>query len=159
MNLNIVSIGQLKNKPLLEIQNDYTQRIIKLGKTIGINKLQIKEGPLSKKNLPEERKLEEGKFLKKNIVTDKYNIFLDETGEQINSIEIAQLLSNSLLNFSEVVFFIGGPDGFKKNILSKSNKVISLGKVTWPHMLIRVMLLEQLYRSITIIKKHPYHRN
>ena len=46
MNLNIVSIGQLKNKPLLEIQNDYTQRIIKLGKTIGINKLQIKEGTL-----------------------------------------------------------------------------------------------------------------
>ena len=98
-------------------------------------------------------------FLEKNLETDKYNIFLDETGEQFNSIEIAELLSNKLLDFTEIVFFIGGPDGFKKNILSKSNKVISLGKVTWPHMLIRVMLLEQLYRGITIIKKHPYHRN
>ena len=126
MNLNIVSIGQLKNKPLLEIQNDYTQRIIKLGKTIGINKLQIKEGPLSKKNLPEERKFEEGKFLKKNIVTDKYNIFLDETGEQINSIEIAQLLSNSLLNFSEVVFLLEVLMDLKKTFLASQIKLFLL---------------------------------
>ncbi len=58
-----------------------------------------------------------------------------------------------------MVFFIGGPDGFKRNLIEKSNQSISLGKVTWPHMLLRVMLVEQLYRGITIIKNHPYHRN
>lgn len=58
-----------------------------------------------------------------------------------------------------MVFFIGGPDGFKKEILSQSDKVISFGRVTWPHMLLRIMLLEQLYRAVTIIKNHPYHRN
>ena len=58
-----------------------------------------------------------------------------------------------------MVFFIGGPDGFKTNLIKKSNQNISLGKVTWPHMLLRVMLVEQLYRGITIIKNHPYHRN
>jgi 23S rRNA (pseudouridine1915-N3)-methyltransferase len=159
MDLNIISIGRLKNNPLLEIQSDYKKRIIKLGKTIGINNLKINEGSVSKKNSPTDRKAEESKFLEKNLKKDNYNIFLDETGGSISSIEIAGLLSNKLLDYKEMVFFIGGPDGFKKNLIEKSNQSISLGKVTWPHMLLRVMLVEQLYRGITIIKNHPYHRN
>ena len=159
MDLNIVSIGRLKNNPLLEIQSDYKKRIIKLGKTIGINNLKINEGSVSKKNSPTDRREEESKFLEKNLKKDNYNIFLDETGGSISSIEIAELLSNKLLDYKEMVFFIGGPDGFKTNLIEKSNQSISLGKVTWPHMLLRVMLVEQLYRGITIIKNHPYHRN
>ena len=159
MDLNIVSIGRLKNNPLLEIQSDYKKRIIKLGKTIGINNLKIDEGSVSKKNSPTDRREEESKYLEKNLKKDNYNIFLDEAGGSISSIEIAELLSNKLLDYKEMVFFIGGPDGFKTNLIKKSNQNISLGKVTWPHMLLRVMLVEQLYRGITIIKNHPYHRN
>ena len=96
MDLNIVSIGRLKNNPLLEIQTDYKKRIIKLGKTIGINNLKINEGSVSKKNSPTDRREEESKFLEKNLKKDNYNIFLDEAGGSISSIEIAELLSNKL---------------------------------------------------------------
>jgi 23S rRNA (pseudouridine1915-N3)-methyltransferase len=159
MNLGIISIGKLKNSPLLELQNDYKKRILKLGKNIGINNLQIKEGLISKKNSIDARKIEESEFFEKNLSKESYNIFLDETGDQCNSFEVSELLSNKLMDSPEMVFFIGGPDGFKKEILSQSDKVISFGRVTWPHMLLRIMLLEQLYRAVTIIKNHPYHRN
>lgn len=159
MDLGIISIGKLKSGPLQELQNDYKKRILKLGKNIGINDLQIKEGFISKKKLVNERKVEEGQFFEKNLNGENYNIFLDEAGDQFNSLEISHLLSNKLQDSRKIDFFIGGPDGFEKETLNHSDKLISFGKVTWPHMLLRVMLLEQLYRGITIIKNHPYHRN
>jgi|TARA_B100001093_G_scaffold147339_1_gene140079 23S rRNA (pseudouridine1915-N3)-methyltransferase len=159
MDLGIISIGKLKNGPLQELQNDYKKRILKLGKNIGINDLQIKEGLISKKKSADERKEEEGQFFEKNLNRESYNIILDETGEQINSLNISDLISNKLQDSRKIDFFIGGPDGFEKELLNQSDKLISFGKVTWPHMLLRVMLLEQLYRGITIIKNHPYHRN
>ena len=158
MDLAIISIGQLKNNPLLKIQDDYKKRITNLGRGVGINNLVIKEGLVSKKSTVKERKSEEAKFLKKNILRKDYNIFLDETGDEISSLGIAKFFSEKSLDYSKIVFCIGGPDGFEKNILGQSNKIISFGKVTWPHMLIRIMLLEQIYRSITILKNHPYHR-
>ena len=159
MDLGIISIGKLKNGPLQELQNDYKKRILKLGKNIGINDFQIKEGLISKKKSVDERKEEEGQFFEKNLNRESYNIILDETGEQINSLNISDLISNKLQDSRKIDFFIGGPDGFEKELLNQSDKLISFGKVTWPHMLLRVMLLEQLYRGITIIKNHPYHRN
>ena len=113
MELKIISLGQLKNNPILEIQKDYQKRILNLSKSVGFKKLLIKELPISKNS-----------FDGKNLI-----------------------------------FFIGGPDGFNKDILKAANKIISFGKVTWPHKLVRIMLLEQLYRGITILKNHPYHRN
>ena len=85
MDLGIISIGKLKSGPLQELQNDYKKRILKLGKNIGINDLQIKEGFISKKKLVNERKVEEGQFFEKNLNGENYNIFLDETGDKINS--------------------------------------------------------------------------
>ena len=67
MDLGIISIGKLKSGPLQELQNDYKKRILKLGKNIGINDLQIKEGFISKKKLVNERKVEEGQFFEKNL--------------------------------------------------------------------------------------------
>ena len=98
MNLGIISIGKLKNSPLLELQNDYKKRILKLGKNIGINNLQIKEGLISKKNSIDARKIEEGEFFEKNLSKESYNIFLDETGDQCNSFEVSELLSNKLMD-------------------------------------------------------------
>ena len=159
MKLKVISIGQLKNNPILEIQKDYESRILNLSKSVGIKNLEIKELPVSKKSSIKERQKEEAKIISQHIKQDNLNVFLDDKGENINSVDISQIISKSSFNGKDLVFFIGGPDGFDEKIIKVANKIISFGRVTWPHKLIRIMLLEQLYRGITIINNHPYHRN
>jgi 23S rRNA (pseudouridine1915-N3)-methyltransferase len=159
MNLKVISIGQLKNNPILEIQKDYESRILNLSKSVGINNLEIKELPISKKSSIKERQKEEAKIISQHINKDNLNLFLDGKGENINSVDISQIISKSSFDGKDLVFFIGGPDGFDEKIIKVANKIISFGRVTWPHKLIRIMLLEQLYRGITILNNHPYHRN
>ena len=159
MKLKVISVGQLKNNPILEIQRDYESRILSLSKSVGIKNLEIKELPISKKSSIKERQKEEAKIIFQYIKQDNFNIFLDGKGENINSVEVSQIISKSSFDGKDLVFFIGGPDGFDEKIIKVENKIISFGKVTWPHKLIRIMLLEQLYRGITILNNHPYHRN
>ena len=159
MKLKIISIGQLKNNPILEIQKDYESRILNLSKSVGIKNLEIKELPISKKSSIKERQKEEAKIISQHIKQDNLNVFLDGKGENINSVDISQIISKSSFDGKDLVFFIGGPDGFDEKIIKVANKIISFGRVTWPHKLIRIMLLEQLYRGITILNNHPYHRN
>ena len=159
MKLKVISIGQLKNNPILEIQKDYESRILNLSKSVGIKNLEIKELPISKKSSIKERQKEEEKIISQHIKQDNLNVFLDGKGENINSVDISQIISESSFNGKDLVFLIGGPDGFDEKIIKVANKIISFGRVTWPHKLIRIMLLEQLYRGITILNNHPYHRN
>lgn len=159
MKLKVISIGHLKNNPILEIQKDYESRILNLSKSVGIKNLEIKELPISKKSSIKERQKEEAKIISQHIKQDNLNVFLDGKGENINSVDISQIISDSSFNGKDLVFFIGGPDGFDEKIIKVANKIISFGRVTWPHKLIRIMLLEQLYRGITILNNHPYHRN
>ena len=159
MKLKVISIGQLKNNPILEIQKDYESRILNLSKSVGIKNLEIKELPISKKSSIKERQKEEEKIISQHIKQDNLNVFLDGKGENINSVDISQIISESSFNGKDLVFFIGGPDGFDEKIIKVANKIISFGRVTWPHKLIRIMLLEQVYRGITILNNHPYHRN
>ena len=159
MKLKVISIGQLKNNPILELQRDYESRILNLIKSVGIKNLEIKELPISKKSSIKERQEEEAKIISQHIKQDNLNVFLDGKGENINSVDISQIISKSSFNGKDLVFFIGGPDGFDEKIIKVSNKIISFGRVTWPHKLLRIMLLEQLYRGITILNNHPYHRN
>ena len=159
MKLKVISIGQLKNNPILEMQKDYESRILNLSKSVGINNLEIKELPISKKSSIKERQKEEAKIISQHINKDNLNLFLDGKGENINSVDISQIISKSSFDGKDLLFFIGGPDGFDEKIINAANKIISFGRVTWPHKLIRIMLLEQLYRGITILNNHPYHRN
>ena len=159
MKLKVISIGQLKNNPILEIQRDYESRILNLSKSVGIKNLEIKELPISKKSSIKERQKEEAKIISQHIKQNNLNVFLDGKGENINSVEVSQIISKSSFDGKDLVFFIGGPDGFDEKIIKVANKIVSFGRVTWPHKLIRIMLLEQLYRGITILNNHPYHRN
>ena len=159
MKLKVISIGQLKNNPILEIQRDYESRILSLSKSVGIKNLEIKELPISKKSSIKERQKEEAKIISQHIKQNNLNVFLDGKGENINSVEVSQIISKSSFDGKDLVFFIGGPDGFDEKIIKVANKIVSFGRVTWPHKLIRIMLLEQLYRGITILNNHPYHRN
>jgi 23S rRNA (pseudouridine1915-N3)-methyltransferase len=86
-------------------------------------------------------------------------ILLDETGEQMGSLELAKLLENWRDNgVRETRFLLGAAEGFAPEEREEADKVIAFGRATWPHMLARVMLTEQLWRAVSIIAGHPYHR-
>ncbi|MCL4169023.1 UNVERIFIED_CONTAM: hypothetical protein GTU68_054552, partial [Idotea baltica] len=86
-------------------------------------------------------------------------IALDERGKDISSQDFANILQDGLNNsVPQIAFAIGGADGHSKELRQNASKIISFGKLTWPHQIARVMLSEQIYRGITIISGHPYHR-
>jgi 23S rRNA (pseudouridine1915-N3)-methyltransferase len=84
---------------------------------------------------------------------------LDSRGAQLSSEAFAKLIATSCENGqSDIAFLIGGAEGLTKPLLARANKVLSLGAMTWPHLLVRTLLAEQLYRAQTILSGHPYHR-
>lgn len=102
---------------------------------------------------------DEAKFLTQNIPHGAKVIVLDERGENIKSTELASKIANWQLNgVSELCFLIGGADGHLPSTRDRADLVLSFGKLTLPHMLMRVVLTEQIYRLQTIIAGHPYHR-
>lgn len=145
MKATILAIGKCKHgSPEAGIITEYTKRS-------GWD-LQIKEKDNS---TPED----EAKFLQSNIPHGAKVVVLDERGVNISSVELAQKVENWLNNgCSEICFLIGGADGHLQSTRDKADLILSFGKLTLPHMLMRAVLAEQIYRIQTIINHHPYHR-
>ena len=160
MKINILSIGRSNVKsPEYILTKDYINKINLIGKNIGflcdLLELEIRNKKSKHENIKDESKLLEAK-----ISNDDYIICLDENGNSFNSREFAMLLSTAQNNsYKECKFIIGGANGLDSSLKSKANKIICFGKMTWPHMLARVMLSEQLYRAMTIMTNHPYHKD
>lgn len=103
--------------------------------------------------------VDEAKFLVSAIPTGAKVVVLDERGENMKSLELAAKVENWMLNgCSDICFLIGGADGHLPSTRERADLVLSFGKLTLPHMLMRVVLTEQIYRIQTIINHHPYHR-
>lgn len=145
MRVTIIAIGKCKSKsPEAQIIEEYVKRS-------GWDVL-IKE----KDNASQE---EEAKFLQASIPQGAKVIVLDERGENLKSLELAKKIENWQINgTSEVCFLIGGADGHLQSTRDKADLILSFGKLTLPHMLMRAVLAEQIYRIQTIISHHPYHR-
>ena len=92
------------------------------------------------------------------VKKDSLKIALDQNGEKLSSEKLAKNLDIWQQNYSNLYFFIGGPDGLSQNIKSKADYIISLSDLTFPHQFVKIILSEQLYRSICIMRHHPYHR-
>lgn len=104
------------------------------------------------------REVEE-KALMDALPPSSFLITLDERGENLKSEEFASLLNDIQLHHQgKVTFVIGGADGLQDTIKTSAQKSLSFGRMTWPHLLVRVMLMEQIYRAQQILKHHPYHR-
>ena len=102
---------------------------------------------------------EEGKLVAASLPAKAFNVVLDERGKALSSEAFADLLRRQLDGGTQdMAFLIGGPDGHAPAIRNGACLVMGFGPMTWPHRLVRVMLLEQLYRALTIIAGHPYHR-
>ena len=145
MKVTILAIGKCKAKsPEAEIIAEYVKRCFW--------KVTVKEQDNSTQE-------QEAKFLQEHIPAGAKVIVLDERGENLKSLELAEKIRNWQLNgISEVCFLIGGADGHLPSTRDKADLLLSFGRLTLPHMLMRAVLSEQIYRLEKIIEGHPYHR-
>ena len=149
MNFSIIAVGQLKKGPEKDLIDYYLKQTSPKIRVIEID---------GRKNTHVEQWQ---KSLLDHINPNHVNIFMDETGTSMSSRDLTKTLEQkSQTQSSTINFFIGGADGFDKNFLKEHASIIlSLGKMTMPHMLARIVLVEQLYRVQKIMDNHPYHRD
>ena len=153
MKISIISIGKFENSPQKAVFENYAKRLKW--------KIELKEYDLknSKSLSIDKVKEEEGKIILKSLKPSSKIIALDERGKQFSSISFANIISDfALKGESDITFIIGGANGLSKEVLEKSHLKISFGLMTFPHLMVRSILIEQLYRAQTIISGHPYHR-
>jgi len=151
MKIIITAIGKLKDENIKALISEYKKRLPW--------KIEIIELESSKSKNPESTKLEEEKLLLAKIPAGFYKIALDERGKLLSSEEFAQTIAKiSTMQTGKFAFMIGGADGLSENVRKTADLIISLGKMTFPHMLARLLLIEQLYRSFTIIEGKSYHK-
>ena len=159
MRLHVAAIGKLKSGPEKMLAHDYASRIEAMGRKAGINSLKISDFAESQAQTSAQRMTEEAGILWSALPQSAHVIALDERGPSLSSeafaARIAKLAGQGT---SDLAFLIGGADGHDPNSRKKANELISFGAMTWPHRLVRIMLLEQIYRSVTILVNHPYHR-
>ena len=150
--LNIVAVGKLKEKFWVEAIAEYKKRLSKYAE---LNVIECPEGN-DEGNAQRLQKQEESGILKK---IKGYCVLLAREGDIIKSEDIASLIEKeSTLGNSEFTFVIGGSRGVSEEVKKRADKLISFGRVTYPHQLMRVILSEQLYRAMTIINKTNYHK-
>lgn len=156
MRIVIAAIGRgRRDAPETTLTNEYAQRVAGLGASIGIGPLEVRE----LEDRPAARKQREGELLLAQISNGAVAVALDGTGRSFTSEAFAGWLSARRdEGCREIVFLIGGADGLAENVRKQANLQLSLGAMTWPHMLARAMLSEQIYRAVTILANHPYHR-
>lgn len=158
MNINIICLGKLKEKYLLDGVNEYLKRISKYSniKIIELPDEAIPENA-SSKEIENIQKIEAEK-IKKNIKSQDYNITLDLTGKQLSSEEFASKIEDiTIKGFSTINFIIGGTTGLSRELVTNSNFVFSFSKLTFPHQLIRLFLTEQIFRAFKILNNEKYH--
>ena len=159
MRLVIVAIGRLKQGPERELIERYRKRFDDAGRKLGFRGLEIVELAESRARDASGRLAEEAAAISAAIPEKSVVVLLDERGENIGSIDLADRLGRWRdRSIASTIFVIGGADGLSPDLRSKEWLRIAFGAATWPHQLVRIMLLEQLYRAATILAGHPYHR-
>ena len=154
MKVRVVAVGRLRSGPEATLISDYVTRFDRTGRALGIGPLDIREVEAKKGGLSGEASM-----IEKASAGTALVVALDERGETLTSPEFAYKLAGWRdLGHSEVCFIIGGADGIAPELRAKAQFKLSFGQMVWPHMLIRVMLTEQLYRAASILAGAPYHR-
>ncbi|HXP74922.1 MAG TPA: 23S rRNA (pseudouridine(1915)-N(3))-methyltransferase RlmH [Stellaceae bacterium] len=151
MRLLIAAVGRLKTGPLADLQSEYVKRLSE--------PIEIKEVEERRSLSPAERKVREGQLLLAALPEGALVIALDERGKSLASAGFAERLQRwRVEGVKALAFVIGGADGLAQPVVQRAGFTLSLGAMTWPHLLARILLLEQLYRAQQILAGHPYHR-
>ena len=159
MRLLVVSIGRLKQGPERELAERYRERFEDIGRRLGFRGLEIYEISESRARDAATRIAEEAAAISAAIPEKSVLVALDERGKSIDSVTFARELGRWRDDgIADTIFTIGGADGLSPDLQRRANLRIAFGSATWPHQMVRVMLLEQIYRAATILSGHPYHR-
>jgi 23S rRNA (pseudouridine1915-N3)-methyltransferase len=159
MRIIVAAIGRLKAGSETELAERYRKRAEQTGRNLGWKSVEIVEIRESKADDAQKRMLEESIALA-NVIPDRaVVVLLDERGDNPGSAKFAEQLAKwRAADVPALVFIIGGADGLAASLRDKAKMKLAFGAATWPHQLVRAMLLEQLYRAATILTGHPYHR-
>ena len=159
MRVVVIAIGRLKQGPERELADRYRERFDDIGRKLGFRGLDIHEISESRARDPATRMNEEAAAMIAAMPERSTLVVLDERGDNIESTAFARLLGRWRdEQVANGVFAIGGADGLSPELRRKAQLRMAFGAATWPHQMVRVMLLEQIYRAATILSGHPYHR-
>ncbi|MBQ5607141.1 MAG: 23S rRNA (pseudouridine(1915)-N(3))-methyltransferase RlmH [Bacteroidaceae bacterium] len=150
----LILVGKTTSKVFNTGINDYVERI---SHYMPFDIITIPELKNTKSITEEQQKEKEGELILKHIQPGDILVLLDEHGKEFRSIELANWLERKQQTCRRLVFVIGGPYGFSKEVYDKANEKISLSKMTFSHQMMRLIFTEQIYRACTIIKGEPYH--
>jgi len=150
LKVEIIAVGRVRNGPYYDLISDYSKR---LRWSLKIHEIEARSSD------PKQAQSEESARILKLIDKHAITIVLDERGQGLRSLDFAKTIEN-FTNSGErhIQFILGGADGLTDKVRDNATMLLSFGQQTWPHLLARVMLLEQIYRAQQILAGHPYHR-
>ncbi len=155
MKIALLQTGKTTEKYVSEGVETYKGRIMRYA---GFEIITIPELKETRNMPPDEQKKKEGKKISGSLKKDDYVVVLDEHGKELRTLDFARWLERSaLIPKRRIVFITGGPWGVSDEILERADFKLSLSKMTFPHQLVRLLFIEQLYRALTIIRGEPYH--
>lgn len=150
MKVTIIAVGKMKDAAQKALYDDYAKRMSPAPQLVEIAHA---VGGV------DEIKSKEGKEILRRIDDNAFVVVLDERGKNASSVDIAEHLQNAMnAGKSHIQAILGGAEGLDDSIRQRADLMLAFGRMTWPHMLARIMVLEQLYRAKQIIAGHPYHR-
>ena len=159
MRLALIGVGRMKSGPERDLAERYLTRLAASARAAGLTGIDLREIDESKARRPEDRKVEEAKAIRAALPAGALAIALDERGEAVTSEAFAARIGKARDGGAPVfALIIGGPDGLDLDLRRSCAGTLALGAMTWPHQLVRILAAEQLYRAVTILTGHPYHR-
>ena len=156
MRARLIAVGTRPPSWVREAYDDYTRR---LGARLKLTLLEVEPGPRSAGQSPRKAIETEARKLLTALRPEEWVVALDERGTQMSTRELADWLDGRMREGRDLAFLIGGPDGFAAEVLERSDMSLALSRLTLPHALVRVLLAEQIYRAVSILSHHPYHRD
>jgi len=160
MRIALICVGRLKAGPERELFERYFKRLAERARAIGIAGVDLREIGESPARRAEDRRGDEAATILAAVPAGAVVVALDERGSSLTSEDWAADIGRARdASRSVYAVVVGGPDGLEPSLREKADRVIGFGAMTWPHQLVRVMVSEQLYRSVSILSGHPYHRS
>ena len=159
MRLHVIAVGFARGAREAALAEDYVGRAVQLGKRMGISAISCQEVAVSKERDIKKRMADEAERLARRVPDGAHVILLDAKGKGMTSEDFAEMLAALRdAGTRDLAFIIGGPDGLAALPGKRAGRSLAFGPQTWPHLLVRAMLSEQIYRALTILAGHPYHR-
>jgi 23S rRNA (pseudouridine1915-N3)-methyltransferase len=159
MRLTIAAVGRSRESPEEALSDLYVERARAIAPKLGFSKLDLVVVDTSRAGTADARMKDEAEKLGRKIPEGAHRIVLDQAGRTMTSDAFAKRLRQLADNGTrDLVFIIGGPDGLDPSLRERANERLAFGPQTWPHLLVRAMLAEQIYRAFAILSGHPYHR-